>query len=156
MAHLLLPTSGHSDTHSTIPWWYSVVVSISGCDPLDPGSNPGTAIPFLFFLGFGVCSPPSTRGRLFSSAVSGCVLIRVWLCCGMGTSSTRTKTKKRCCIRWDSNPRPQRGLRPERSALTARPRMRRLEHGVESQTKDVITRGLEPLTNGLLDQRSTD
>jgi hypothetical protein len=24
--------------------WYSVVVSISGCDPLDPGSNPGTAI----------------------------------------------------------------------------------------------------------------
>ena len=23
--------------------WYSVVVSISGCDPLDPGSNPGTA-----------------------------------------------------------------------------------------------------------------
>ncbi len=22
---------------------YSVVVSISGCDPLDPGSNPGTA-----------------------------------------------------------------------------------------------------------------
>ena len=28
-------------------WWYSVVVSISGCDPLDPGSNPGTAIFFL-------------------------------------------------------------------------------------------------------------
>jgi hypothetical protein len=27
-------------------WWYSVVVSISGCDPLDPGSNPGTAIFF--------------------------------------------------------------------------------------------------------------
>ena len=25
-------------------WWYSVVVSISGCGPLDPGSNPGTAI----------------------------------------------------------------------------------------------------------------
>ena len=24
--------------------WYSVVVSISGCDPLDPGSNPGTAM----------------------------------------------------------------------------------------------------------------
>ena len=24
-------------------WWYSVVVSISGCDPLDPASNPGTA-----------------------------------------------------------------------------------------------------------------
>ena len=30
-------------------WWYSVVVSISGCDPLDPGSNPGTAITFLLF-----------------------------------------------------------------------------------------------------------
>ena len=28
-------------------WWYSVVVSISGCDPLDPGSNPGTAITFF-------------------------------------------------------------------------------------------------------------
>ena len=28
-------------------WWYSVVVSISGCDPLDPGSNPGTAILFV-------------------------------------------------------------------------------------------------------------
>ena len=27
-------------------WWYSVVVSISGCDPLDPGSNPGTATLF--------------------------------------------------------------------------------------------------------------
>ena len=25
------------------------MVSISGCDPLDPGSNPGTAIIFLFF-----------------------------------------------------------------------------------------------------------
>ena len=31
-----------------MPWWYSVVVSISGCDPLDPGSNPGTAITFFF------------------------------------------------------------------------------------------------------------
>ena len=30
-------------------WWYSVVVSISGCDPLDPGSNPGTAIFFSLF-----------------------------------------------------------------------------------------------------------
>ena len=29
-------------------WWYGVVVSISGCDPLDPGSNPGTVIFFLF------------------------------------------------------------------------------------------------------------
>jgi hypothetical protein len=26
------------------------VVSISGCDPLDPGSNPGTAILFLVFV----------------------------------------------------------------------------------------------------------
>ena len=28
------------------------MVSISGCDPLDPGSNPGTAI---FFLGGKLC-----------------------------------------------------------------------------------------------------
>ena len=35
-------------------WWYSVVVSISGCDPLDPGSNPGTAIFLLFFC---LCVP---------------------------------------------------------------------------------------------------
>jgi hypothetical protein len=34
-------------------WWYSVVVSISGCDPLDPGSNPGTAI--NLFLGCRLC-----------------------------------------------------------------------------------------------------
>jgi hypothetical protein len=27
------------------------VVSISGCDPLDPGSNPGTAITFFCWLG---------------------------------------------------------------------------------------------------------
>ena len=26
------------------------MVSISGCDPLDPGSNPGTAILFLVFV----------------------------------------------------------------------------------------------------------
>jgi hypothetical protein len=32
-----------------VRWWYSVVVSISGCDPLDPGSNPGTAILFVLF-----------------------------------------------------------------------------------------------------------
>ena len=25
------------------------MVSISGCDPLDPGSNPGTAITFFLF-----------------------------------------------------------------------------------------------------------
>ena len=42
--------------------WYSVVVSISGCDPLDPGSNPGTAKTFLFvfslfpFLATAVCN----------------------------------------------------------------------------------------------------
>ena len=29
-------------THVFI-WSYGVVVSISGCDPLDPGSTPGTA-----------------------------------------------------------------------------------------------------------------
>ena len=29
--------------------WYSVVVSISGCGPLDPGSNPGIA-KFWFYL----------------------------------------------------------------------------------------------------------
>jgi hypothetical protein len=32
------------------------VVSISGCDPLDPGSNPGTAI--TFFCGFVVWDAP--------------------------------------------------------------------------------------------------
>jgi hypothetical protein len=42
--------SGHSDTPGIVPWWYSVVVSISGCDPLDPGSNPGTAIRFCSSL----------------------------------------------------------------------------------------------------------
>ena len=30
--------------------WYSVVVSINGCDPFVPGSNPGTAIFFVLFL----------------------------------------------------------------------------------------------------------
>jgi hypothetical protein len=46
-------------------WWYSVVVSISGCDPLDPGSNPGTAI---FFLP--VCSP-SARDKKKKTAFGG-------------------------------------------------------------------------------------
>ena len=38
------------------------MVSISGCDPLDPGSNPGTAKTFLFvfslfpFLATAVCN----------------------------------------------------------------------------------------------------
>ena len=36
---------------------YGVVVSISGCDPLDPGSTPGTATLFPFFL----CSPCQER-----------------------------------------------------------------------------------------------
>jgi hypothetical protein len=93
------PPSGHSDTHTIIPWWYSVVVSISGCDPLDPGSNPGTAIPFCSSLDLECVRRPPEIGWL-SSAVSSCVLIRVWLCCdsdqsgrGMGTSSTRTKQR---------------------------------------------------------------
>ena len=34
------------------PRSYGVVVSISGCDPLDPGSIPGTAIIFYFFFVF--------------------------------------------------------------------------------------------------------
>jgi hypothetical protein len=40
-----------AEPFSLQPWWYSVVVSISGCDPLDPGSNPGTAITFFCRLG---------------------------------------------------------------------------------------------------------
>ena len=32
-------------------WWYSVVVSISGCDPLVPGSNPGSAKFFWLLIG---------------------------------------------------------------------------------------------------------
>ena len=32
-----------SYTPTTSIWSYGVVVSISGCDPLDPGSTPGTA-----------------------------------------------------------------------------------------------------------------
>ena len=43
--------------------WYSVVVSISGCDPLDPGSNPGTAILFLVFF----FSPTSPKWSAISS-----------------------------------------------------------------------------------------
>lgn len=41
-----LPTELMEHSHSL--WWYSVVVSISGCDPLDPGSNPGTAMIFCW------------------------------------------------------------------------------------------------------------
>ena len=43
---------GMQSRRSTTPnreWSYGVVVSISGCDPLDPGSTPGTAS-FLFFV----------------------------------------------------------------------------------------------------------
>ena len=42
-------------------WWYSVVVSISGCDSLDPGSNPGTAILFVQKL------PINSVGRVTGS-----------------------------------------------------------------------------------------
>ena len=39
------PTALPSELHPRIYIWsYGVVVSISGCDPLDPGSTPGTAI----------------------------------------------------------------------------------------------------------------
>ena len=38
-----------------------VVVSINGCDPLDPGSTPGTAIFSLFFF----CLSPRALGRNF-------------------------------------------------------------------------------------------
>ena len=41
-----------TDHAQVVIWWYSVVVSISGCDPLDPGSNPGTAITFFLFFFF--------------------------------------------------------------------------------------------------------
>jgi hypothetical protein len=41
-------------------WSYGVVVSISGCDPLDPGSTPGTAIFLLIgFRGSIVVSIPA-------------------------------------------------------------------------------------------------
>jgi hypothetical protein len=48
------PVLGEWGPHFHDHWWYSVVVSISGCDPLDPGSNPGTAI-LLDCLMFLVC-----------------------------------------------------------------------------------------------------
>ena len=79
------PAGGNPTTSSTkymeedrpywrVRWWYSVVVSISGCDPLDPGSNPGTAILFVLFSfcfaasGFSLsaCSVPWDRGALSS------------------------------------------------------------------------------------------
>jgi hypothetical protein len=40
----MLKDVGRPKLSYVVIWWYSVVVSISGCDPLDPGSNPGTAI----------------------------------------------------------------------------------------------------------------
>ena len=40
-------TKSRANLNRIVIWWYSVVVSISGCDPLDPGSNPGTAIYFF-------------------------------------------------------------------------------------------------------------
>jgi hypothetical protein len=114
-----------------VRWWYSVVVSISGCDPLDPGSNPGTAILFILFSFVFICLFSFLRTFL-------CPLVR-FLVTGAHSPVQKTSAidhrtkagrsgedeKKKSCIRWDSNPRPQSGLRPERSALTARPRMRR-------------------------------
>ena len=38
------------DEIGTSVWSYGVVVSISGCDPLDPGSTPGTAKFFNFYI----------------------------------------------------------------------------------------------------------
>jgi hypothetical protein len=114
-----------------VRWWYSVVVSISGCDPLDPGSNPGTAILFVLFsfvfvfvllaqnFRFPLDSVPCDRGAHFPLRKTSAIDLRTKADC------SGDDEKKKCCIRWDSNPRPQSGLRPERSALTARPRMRR-------------------------------
>ena len=54
----------------TLLWWYSVVVSISGCDPLDPGWNPGTAITNFYRLG--------TWEALFLRAFA-CSLALIWV-----------------------------------------------------------------------------
>ena len=45
------------------------------------------------------------------------------LFCKFSCHTHATKTGTKDCTLWDSNPRLQRRLRPERSALTARPRM---------------------------------
>ena len=48
----LHPQHTHSGMHTFIHQTgsYGVVVSISGCDPLDPGSTPGTAKFFIFMI----------------------------------------------------------------------------------------------------------
>lgn len=65
------------------------MVSISGCDPLDPGSNPGTAITLFY--------KPRVAAVLFAD---GQVFVAAYF--------EVMKQQKRCCIRWDSNPRHQR------------------------------------------------
>lgn len=55
----------------------------------------------------------------------------------------RRERKKKKCIRWDSNPRQQSWLRPERSALTARPRMH-----------DLLARSTWSFTNNINKKRS--
>jgi hypothetical protein len=52
------------------------VVSISGCDPLDPGSNPGTAI--IFFCRLGVRNKATENAfRVCSAVLSGICLQHV-------------------------------------------------------------------------------
>ncbi len=48
------PTALPSELHPLLSteWSYGVVVSISGCDPLDPGSTPGTAKFLILILNF--------------------------------------------------------------------------------------------------------
>jgi hypothetical protein len=49
--------------------FYSVVVSISGCDPLDPGSNPGRANYYLRLDPDRIVASDSVRADI---AVKGC------------------------------------------------------------------------------------
>ena len=54
------PTALPSELHPQYTQWsYGVVVSISGCDPLDPGSTPGTANFYLEIRGSIVVSIPA-------------------------------------------------------------------------------------------------
>jgi len=59
-------------------WWYSVVVSINGCDPFDPGSNPGTAI-IIFFVIFGFLFCLLTFSVSCERA-NECASVRMWEC----------------------------------------------------------------------------